>query len=424
MRTEIRLPKAKRWIKYFSMKRMGFAVLGVFLSLSLPLFAQVDPVRRDFLQFGFQQPFEGHSPLGAYAFYYRNQPNFLQTNMTLRLAVAPVYLDSEVGFTGLLGPNTDVGIGVAGGGFADGYSEIRAGKYYPGESFDGHGAELSASIYHLFNPGDRIPLNFVLRGSAHYSVFVADDTAANFVVPDNRTTFNVRTGLRFGGIEPTLFPALAMELSIWYEGQFRTDSGYYGFQDLSGHYDRYTQPQSHLFWARAALAYTLPKSQQSFTVSLQGGTSVEADRFSAYRLGGSLPLVSEFPLSLPGYYYQEISARQFALLNASYLVPLDEAKRWNLNFQAATAVVNYISGMSQPGDYLTGVGAGVLYRAKSDRWKVIADYGYGINAIRSDGRGASSIDLLVQIDLDKMHGSGFHPLQPGLWRGWRGLFGN
>jgi len=405
------------------MMKMGFTVLGVFLSLALPLCAQIDPVQRDLVQLGYDQPFEGRSPIGAYAFYYHNQPDFLRTNVTLRLAVAPVYLDSELGFTGLLGPNTDVGIGLAGGGFADGYSEIRHGTYFERESFDGHGLEVSASLYHLFNPADRIPLNFVLRGSTHYSVFVADDTAPNFVVPDNRTTYNVRSGLRWGGIEPTLFPALAMELSVWYEGEFRSDSGYYGFE-RNGIYDRYTESQSHLFWSRAALAYTLPKSQQSFTAALQAGTSVDADRFSAYRIGGSLPLVAEFPLSLPGYYYQEISARQFVLFDANYVLPLDAAKHWNLNAQAATAVVDYIPGMGQPGNSLSGVGGGILYRAKSDRWKIIVDYGYGVNAIRSNGRGASSIDVLLQIDLDKIHGSAFHPLQPGFWRGWRGLFGD
>ena len=60
---------------------------------------------------------------------------------------------------------------------------------------------------------------------------------------------------------------------------------------------------------------------------------MDADRFSAYRLGGFLPLVAEFPLSLPGYYFQEISARQFVLLNASYLLPLDAEKRWNLDVE-------------------------------------------------------------------------------------------
>ena len=62
----------------------------------------------------------------------------------LRLAVAPVYLDSELGFVNGLGPNTDLGIGVAGGGFADSYNEIRGGTYYPSESFEGNGVEISA----------------------------------------------------------------------------------------------------------------------------------------------------------------------------------------------------------------------------------------------------------------------------------------
>lgn len=389
----------------------------VLLFLAVSARAQIDPYKRDLIQMGYDQPMEGRSPIGAYAFYYHNQPDFLRTNMTLRLAVAPVYMDSEVGFSGVLGPNTDVGVGLAGGGFADGYSEIRDGKFHPNESYDGHGVEFSTSLYHLINPGDRIPLNFVLRGSTHYTVYVDDDTGPNFVLPVNRTTFTVRTGFRFGGIEPVLFPALAMELSVWYEGQFRSDSGSYGYND-----DRYTQPQSHLFWSEAALSYTLPKSQQSFSATLMAGTSVEADRFSAYRLGGDLPLASEFPLSLPGYFYQEFSARQYALFHMSYLLPLDPGKHWNLNVNAATAGVSYLSGLSQPGESLSGVGGGILYRAKSDRWKVILDYGYGINAIRDGGRGANTVGILLQVDLDKIADSRFHPLQPGFWRGWKGLF--
>ena len=69
--------------------------------------AQIDPVQRDLIQFGYNQAFEGHAPMAGYAFYYHNQPDFLRTNLTLRLAVAPVYLDSELGFVNGLGPNTD-----------------------------------------------------------------------------------------------------------------------------------------------------------------------------------------------------------------------------------------------------------------------------------------------------------------------------
>jgi hypothetical protein len=400
------------------MKKIGHAL--PWLMLLAPFFAsaQIDPVQRDLVQFGYNQAFEGHQPLAAYAFYYHNQPDFLRTNLTLRLALAPVYLDSELGFVGALGPNTDLGIGLAGGGFGDDYNEIHGGEFLPSESFSGNGGEISASIYHLFNPADEIPLNFVLRGTAHYSYFNRDDdTASTFQPPADHGDFSVRTGLRWGGVEPTLFPPLAMELSVWYEGHLRNDSGKYGFNG-----DREFEEQSHLFWAEAALAYTLPRSQQSFYVRLTAGTSVDADRFSAYRLGGFLPLIAEFPLSLPGYYFQEISARQFVLLNANYLLPLDKEKRWDLDVNLASAFVDYLPGEEQPGNWLNGVGGGIMYHSSSDRWKIMLDYGYGIDAIRSHGRGANTVGLLVQFDLGRKHSQNFKSPQPTLWRGWQRIF--
>ena len=397
------------------MKRTGSVLLWVFLLMPHFVFAQIDPVRRDLIQIGYNQPVQGHAPFAGYAFYYHNQPDFLRTNLTLRLSVAPVYMDSELGFVNGLGPNTDFAIGMAGGGFADSYDEIRGGTYYPGESFDGHGAELSASIYHLFNPASKVPLNLVVRGVAHYSVYAANDnTASGFQVPNDHGTFSVRTGLRWGGVEPTLFPPLAMEVSAWYEGEYRTGSGAYGFGG-----DRNLNEQSHLFWAEAALSYTLPKSRQNFYVRLTAGTSIDADRFSAYRLGGFLPLVSEFPLSLPGYYFQEISARQFLLANFNYLLPLDSQKCWNLDLNAATALVDYLPGEGQPGHRLSGVGGGILYHTPSNRVKVMASCGYGIDAIRSHGRGAESVGILVQWDLGHLYSKTFNAPHQLHWRGWQ-----
>ena len=393
---------------------------GCWLALLLApaVSAQIDPVERDLIQFGYNQPVEGRAPLAGYMYYYRNQPEFLRTNLTLRLALAPTYLDSELGLSHALGADTDFGLGVAGGGFADSYNEMRGGKWIDGESFDGHGAELSASVYHLFNPGQLVPLNLVVRGAAHYSVYERNETAAGFQLPEDGTTFSVRTGLRWGGVEPTLFPALAMELSVWYEGQFRTAPGAYGFGG-----DRELESASHLFWASAAISYTLPGSQQNFFARLIAGTSMDADRFSAYRLGGFLPLVAEYPLSLPGYFFQELSAREFALINASYVLPIAPNQRWNLEFNAATASVDYLSGTEQAGNWVSGVGAGIIYRAPSDRFKCIVAYAYGIDAFRSDGRGANSVSVLIQYDLEKPHGAGFNAGQPGRWGGWNWMLG-
>jgi hypothetical protein len=398
-------------------------VYAPFLVALAPLLAraQIDPVKRQLLQLGYNAALQGHAPQSVYAFYYQNQPEFLRTNLTLRLAVAPTYLDSELGISHAIGQQTDLGIGVAGGGFADNYAEVRKGTYLPDESFTGYGGGFSLSVYHLFNPDQQIPLNGVVRGIARYSTYERDDaTESTFQLPPDHGTFSARTGLRWGGREPTLYPSLAMELSIWYEGQFRSQSGTYGLTN-----DRKLEPQSHLFWGEALLAYTMPESKHSFYVSLTAGTSVDADRLSAYRLGALLPLVSEFPLSLPGYYYEEITATDFVLLGGNYMLPLDRKQRWNLNATATTAVVRYLQGLEQPGSWHTGLGAGVLYKTPS--WKVMVGYGYGVDAIRSGGRGAHSIGLLMQLDWGQAKEALFNPGEPNRWRGLQkimGLFGN
>lgn len=384
--------------------------------------AQIDPVQREMFQLGYNQSLIGHAPLAGYAFYYLNQPNFVRTNLTLRLAVAPVYLDTELGIQRALGERTDLGIGLAGGGFADSYSEVRGGKYLRKESFTGHGGEMSLSVYHCFIPADenhKVPLSGILRAGIHYSVYDRDnDTARDFQIPDDQPVVHVRGGFRFGGTEPTLFPALAMELSVWYEGQFREKSEHYGFAD-----DREIELNSHLFWTRALFAYTLTNSMQNFYLSVTAGTSVAADRFSAYRLGALLPLVSEFPLSLPGYYYQELTAEKFILIGGNYSVPLDPKKRWSLNGAVATAFVDYLPGLEQPGHWHTGFGAGLMYRSKSDYLKIMVGYGYGVDAIRNGDRGAHSIGVLMQFDLEQTR-SLYYPESPGRWRGLQKIFGS
>jgi hypothetical protein len=396
------------------MKRQGSVLLWLILLLPFVSSAQIDPVKRDLIQIGYNGVFEGKQPFSGYAFYYHNQPDFLQeTNLTLRLAISPTYTDNELGIANALGPNTDIGIGMAGGGFADSYNEFEDGTYLPQQSFNGFGGEGSMSIYHLFDPGRLIPLYFVLRGTTHYSVYEKNsDTASDFQLPNNHLTGSVRAGLRFGGVEPTLFPSLAMELSVWYEGDWRTDPGSYGIDDAY-----HLNAQSQLFWGEAALSYTLD-NKQNFYVRLTAGTSIDADRFSAYRLGAFLPLVAEFPLSLPGFYYQEISARQFVLVNANYLIPLDKKNRWDLAFNASTAVVDYLPGTGQPGSSLTGVAGGVMWHSPEDHWKIIVDYARGINAIRNGERGSNSIGVLLQVDLGAP-GKLFHLSEPSLWQGFQ-----
>jgi hypothetical protein len=376
-------------------KHRGLLLAMAFFWLAGAALGQVDPELRELLQAGFSQSVQGASPVAAYGYYYLNEPDFFRTNITLRLALAPVYVDSEVGLVGLLGPNTDLGIGVAGGGYADNYYEFEGGKYLPEQSFTGNSAETSASLYHLFDPGKRIPLFGVLRLKEHYSFYQgSDELAPGFVLPHDHSSFDWRVGLRFGGREPLLTPALAMELSAWYEGQFRSASGPYGFDG-----DRVLKANSELFWLRGLLIYTIPDSKQSFGVSFIAGTSGHADRFSAYRLGGTLPLASEFPLSIPGYFYQELTARNFISFNGQYTFPLNADKTWRVTPMGAAAVVDYLPGTGQPGAFNSGVGLAVGYQARSGAWQIMANFGYGFEAVRSGGRGAQAVGILCEFNL-------------------------
>lgn len=370
-------------------------LFSTLMLLSGPAMAQIDPYHRNLLQLGYDQSLKGDSPRALYAFYYYNNPEIRGTNTALRLAIAPAYVDGELGFRQLLSPTTDVGIGFNGGIYGDSYYEARQGHYLKGESFDGHGGGISLAIYQLINPGMLIPVSLVGRGGFRYSIYDdTDDTDPAFVLPEDRPTVYVRGGLRVAGKEPVLYPDLGLELSIWYERQWRGENGNYGFAG-----DRRVEPTTELFWLYAGMDYSWTNIGHHLSVAVTVGGSSQADRFSAWRLGGVLPLVSEFPLILPGYYYQELTATRFAHFYASYQIPLDRQKRFNFRLEAASALIEYLPGLEQPKSWQTGAGCGLSFTPASQKFRVVLRYGYGFNALRSNGEeGAHSVGMLFQYD--------------------------
>ena len=358
---------------------------------------QIDPMRRNLLELGYDQPIVGKGPQAVYAYYYYNNPTFLSnTNMALRLAIAPAYLDSEIGFRHLISPTTDVGIGIFGGGFADNYYEVRQGRYKEKESFDGHGGGASLNVYQLLNPGMLIPINLVESAGVRYSTYSKDNTAPSFNLPSDRTTLFSRSGIRVAGKEPLLYPDLGFEFSMWFERQWRLEDGAYGYND-----DRTVKPAVNLYWAYAGLNYAWTNIGHQLSVAVTVGGSDDADRFSAWRLGGVLPLSAEFPLIIPGYYYEELTAKQFIHLYAAYAIPLDPDQHWKLRFEGATAKLDYLPGFQQRQDWQTGAGCGIEFSPKSQICRVVLRYGYGFNALRHGEEGSSSIGLLFQFDFSK-----------------------
>ena len=131
------------------------------------------------------------------------------------------------------------------------------------------------------------------------------------------------------------------------------------------------------------------------------GGSDQADRFNAYRLGGVLPLAAEFPLTLPGYYYQELSATRFAHCSISYVAPLSIDHRWQLRLGLASALVDYLPGFAQAGHWHTGLGPSLSFTSKTEVWRLIVRYGYGFDALRNGQDGSHSVGLLFQYNFEQ-----------------------
>ncbi|MCX5787660.1 MAG: hypothetical protein NTX64_03995 [Elusimicrobia bacterium] len=370
-------------------------MLRAFLLLALaasPATAQLDPEKRQLIQLGADKPLEGGPAIG-YGFYYLNRPHLYMEDLTLRLVVAPVYMDSELGLR-RIAPSTDLGIDLAGGGFAYGHNEIRHGTYVRGESFNGDGFSFGFSVYHVLNPLQRIPLCLVVRPLTTLQAFQSRSTTdPNFQAPLDFQQNSLRLGIRFGGREPEL-GASGLELSAWYEGQFRNRGQQYGFDG-----DRTLRQRSQLFWTRANFSYTFPATGRYLYAGLTLGTSADTDRLNAWKLGGQLPFTSEFPLAIPGYIQDEIAARSFEHFEARWLTPLDRARRVGFGVWGVAAVVDYLPGFEQNGSLNSGLGAwGQLDGAKRN-WRLGLLYGYGVTAVRSPGRGAHSVGLTVQFNI-------------------------
>jgi hypothetical protein len=358
--------------------------------------AQIDPEHRSLLELGYDQPLTGNGPQGIYAYYYYNQPDFFNTNTALRVAVAPAYVDGELGFKHLLSPYTDVGFGFNGGMFGANYYEVRQGDFIKQESFDGNGGGASLSVYQLLNPGMLIPVNVVARGGLTDSTYMkTSETADDFSLPGNQIAGYTRAGIRVAGKEPVLYPDLGLELSAWFQRDWRLDSQQYGFSD-----DRSISPNVDLYWLYAGLNYAWTNSGQKISFAFTGGGSTGADRFSAWRLGGVLPLISEFPLTLPGYYYEELTATRFEHFYGAYDVPLDAAHRWDFRLEAATAHLDYLPGFEQRSSWQTGVGGGLSFAPKNKNFEIVLRYGYGFNAVRDGREGAQSVGILFQYNFE------------------------
>jgi len=355
--------------------------------------AQPDPEPRAYLEVGVEAPLKGNAHPNGYAFFLWNRPHFPEPDQYLRVVVAPTYLLTELVVDHWPFGRHAVSIGLNGGGLRYGHDEYRNGRYKEDESFWGHGAELPLSYYAGTKLFDKLPLQGQVRVTPAFIVYQRGfDTADRFEPPPDTGLVTGRVGLRLGGVPPELLPKLALEASAWYEATYRTETGTFGFPERPERLESLTQRA----WGRVAAVLT-PAEGHTVEVVATAGLSDDVYLLSSYRLGSALPFRSEFPLILRGYFVEEVFAKRFWLVNASYRFPAwPGARNVRLRIGGDIAGVDYVEGHRLPRDHLKGVGAD-LSIAFTPQVTLVVGYGYGFDAPRNGDFGGHEAHALIEL---------------------------
>ena len=371
----------------------GVAGLAALLLTAVSADAQPDPEPRRYLEVGTELPLKGNAPINGYAFYLWNRPNYPEPDQYLRVVVAPTYLLTEFVQDHWPFGRHAVSIGLNGGGFRYGHEEYRHGTHQAEESFWGHGAELPLSYYAGTKLFDKLPLQGQVRVTPAFLVYQDSfSTDEDYQLPPDTGLITGRVGLRLGGVPPELLPKLALEASAWYEATYRTNTGTFGLPDKPEPLESLSQR----FWGRLAGVFA-PADGHTIDVLLTAGFSLDVDLLSSFRMGSALPFRSEFPLIIHGYFVEEVFAKRFWLLNASYRFPAwPGSRKVTLRLAFDMAGVDYVDGHALPREHLRGVG-GDLSVAFTPRVTMVVGYGYGIDAPRNGGFGGHEAHALIEL---------------------------
>jgi hypothetical protein len=352
----------------------------------------MDAETRTYIQAGVETPLRGNGPLTGYGYFFATRPHFLHEDLYLRVVIPPGYFISELIRDHWPSQNSAVGVGISGGFFAESQTEFQNGRYEKDASFNGNSAGGTLAYYlRGLKIGGLLPAEGQIRANPKYVWYDrTGDTSRRFRLPENTAIYDMRAGIRLGGVPPELFPNAALELSVWHALSYRDTAGRYGLPERPQEAEHLTQRT----WTRLGGIFTFWGTQAS--AFLNAGIAEDTDALSAFRMGGGLRLRAEFPLLLHGYYVEEIFARRFWLVNLAYRFPVWPGQdRVHLQLLADYARVDYVRGHSLPRTGLAGVGAN-LSVALTKRITLAVGYGYGIDAPRDHRFGGHEVDTQLE----------------------------
>lgn len=368
------------------------ALFLLFFAMTLEAPAQIDPFPRANFELGFEGPLRGNGPLGGHGFFLWNHPHFREKDLYLRVVISP-FIISELVRDKCPAEGHALGISLGGGFFYNNFNQIRNGVFLRSESFWGHGAGASFSYYlHPFKIFGRLPVDGQIRLGSQYAIYQrTGDTDPEYRLPPDTFIHSARVGIRFGGIPSDLVPEKALEFSIWHEVAYRLRNGLHGLPGQAQGTDHLTQQS----WVRLGGIMPVWRNHTA-GIMMTAGMSGNTDELSCFRMGSGLPFQSEFPFVLHGYYFREIFARSFFLLNTSYrLPPFPDLQSLLLQLNFDYALVDYFSGHALPRESLNGLGADVIVKLRKNL-TVRVGYGFGVDAPRRGGFGGHEVNMLFE----------------------------
>jgi len=367
-------------------------LLLCFFILPTEAIGEIDPERRTNMEVGFAGPLYNNGPLGGYGMVLFNRPHFRDQD-TYLLAILSPYLFAEVIRDKWPAEGHALGFSIGGGFLINDFDQVRDGSYVRRESFRGHGADTAFSYYLRPTPiGGELPVDGILRFASRYAIYQrSGDTDPAYLLPADSFVHSVKVGVRVGGVPPELLPEKALEVSLWHQVDYRVKTGLHGLPGQRQETEHLTQQT----WG--SLGGTMPLwREQSGSVMMSAGTSGRTDEFSCYRMGSGLRFQDEVPLILHGYYFREIFARSFFLLNTSYrFAPIPAMERLQLQLNYDYALIGYLPGHDLPRSSLNGLGADIILRFPDDITLVMG-YGYGVDGPRHGGFGGHQINVMFE----------------------------
>jgi hypothetical protein len=324
------------------------------------------------------------TPYGYFLWDKRAWPS-LSTDF--RLFFAAIQADAELVIRESLGETRDLVLGF-------GYELDQRYEEYSRGQVDLGSRMQSEWVAGRIGIQQHIQWNYVEIGKALFFYELGDhgfrgeeQTASNFVLPNDGLFQSLVLHLGFGKIKDSQYAPAGWELRLRGEAAFRDDWtawGYNGSYLTSSTYQKLMLQTGYVFSSI---------QNQKMLVHFRGGMGNDLDRLSVWKIGSSL---TGKPGTLPlhGFYFREIFAKDFAMLNTDYVIPLIRESQLALHLYGDAAVTQREDVPNASSHVWAGVGSAASFTGFfQTEWLI--GYAHGVNAPRGEDHGGHELFMQV-----------------------------